>query len=83
MILPKNFSSYLTTGTIPDPDLLIRTSGEFRISNFLLWQLSHAELYFTPICGQISQKEEFQKAIIDYQKKENVGLVKQVNKCKA
>ena len=64
------FSSYLTTRTIPDPDLLIRTSGEFRISNFLLWQLSYAELYFTPILWPDFTKEEFQKAIIDYQKRE-------------
>ena len=69
-ITEELFSSYLTTRTIPDPDLLIRTSGEFRISNFLLWQLSYAELYFTPILWPDFTKEEFQKAIIDYQKRE-------------
>jgi undecaprenyl diphosphate synthase len=69
-ITEELFSNYLTTRTIPDPDLLIRTSGECRISNFLLWQLSYAELYFTSILWPDFSKEEFQKAIIDYQKRE-------------
>ncbi len=66
----KIFSSYLTTKSIPDPDLLIRTSGEFRISNFLLWQISYAELYFTSILWPDFCKNEFLKAIQDYQQRE-------------
>lgn len=64
------FSNYLTTKGIPDPDLLIRTSGEYRISNFLMWQLSYSELYFTHLCWPDFKKEEFFEAIIDYQKRE-------------
>lgn len=60
----------LTTAAIPDPDLLIRTSGEVRISNFLLWQIAYSELYFTPTHWPDFRKEEFYKAIIDYQKRE-------------
>lgn len=64
------FSNYLTTKGIPDPDLLIRTSGEYRISNFLMWQLSYSELYFTDICWPDFKKEQLYEAIIDYQKRE-------------
>jgi len=64
------FSSYLTTYNIPDPELLIRTSGENRISNFLLWQIAYAELYFTETLWPDFKKEDFFKAIIDYQKRE-------------
>ena len=64
------FSSYLTTVGIPDPELMIRTSGEFRISNFLMWQLAYTELYFTPTLWPDFDKEELYKAIIDYQKRE-------------
>lgn len=63
-------SSKLTTSTIPDPELLIRTSGEYRISNFLLWQIAYAELYFTPILWPDFRKEDLYKAIIDYQSRE-------------
>lgn len=63
-------SQRLYTKNLPDPDLLIRTSGEKRISNFLLWQLSYAELYFTDKCWPEFTAEEFQKAIADYQKRE-------------
>ncbi len=63
-------SSYMTTAAIPDPDLLIRTSGEYRISNFLLWQIAYTELYFTPTFWPDFDKEELYKAIIDYQNRE-------------
>jgi len=64
------FSSCLTTAHIPDPDLLIRTSGEIRLSNFLLWQLAYTELYFTDVQWPDFRKENFFDAIIDYQKRE-------------
>jgi undecaprenyl diphosphate synthase len=63
-------STLMTTKNIPDPDLLIRTSGEYRISNFLLWQLAYSELYFTDCLWPEFTLEEFYKAIIDYQKRE-------------
>lgn len=63
-------SSMLTTRDIPDPDLLIRTSGELRISNFLLWQLAYSELYFTDCLWPEFTVEEFHRAIIDYQHRE-------------
>ena len=66
----KIFSDHLATAGIPDPDLLIRTSGELRISNFLMWQLSYSELYFTPVSWPEFKKEQFFEAIIDYQKRE-------------
>jgi undecaprenyl diphosphate synthase len=64
------FEKYLATSGIPDPELMIRTSGEIRISNFLLWQLAYTELYFTEILWPDFGKEEYYKAIIDYQKRE-------------
>lgn len=60
-------SSYMLTKDIPDPDLLIRTSGELRISNFLLWQIAYSELYFTDKHWPAFRKDEFYKAIISYQ----------------
>lgn len=63
-------SSLMTTASMPDPDLLIRTSGEYRISNFLLWQLAYSELYFTDCLWPEFTEEEFYKAILDYQKRE-------------
>jgi len=66
----KMFDSYLTTKGIPDPDLLIRTSGEMRISNFLLWQLAYSELYFTNTLWPDFDKEQFYEAICDYQSRE-------------
>jgi undecaprenyl diphosphate synthase len=60
----------LTTQNIPDPDLLIRTGGEHRISNYLLWQLAYAELYFTPVYWPEFRKEHLYAAIADYQKRE-------------
>lgn len=64
------FINYLTTGNIPDPDLLIRTSGEHRLSNFLLWQLAYSELYFTKTLWPDFRKENLYDAIIDYQQRE-------------
>ena len=63
-------SSALTTRAIPDPDLLIRTGGECRISNFLLWQAAYAELYFTPQYWPDFDEESLYKAICDYQSRE-------------
>lgn len=63
-------SSYLSTAAFPDPELLIRTSGERRISNFLLWQIAYAELHFTDILWPDFRKEDFFKAIVDYQNRE-------------
>lgn len=64
------FSEFLTTVNIPDPDLLIRTSGESRLSNYLLWQLAYSELYFTSVLWPDFRKANFYDAIIDYQKRE-------------
>jgi undecaprenyl diphosphate synthase len=66
----KLFSSYLTTAGIPDPELLIRTSGEMRISNFLLWQIAYAEIYITDVLWPDFRKENLYEAIISYQKRE-------------
>jgi undecaprenyl diphosphate synthase len=63
-------SSLMTTANMPDPDLLIRTSGELRISNFLLWQLAYSELYFTECLWPDFTPEELYKAILDYQNRE-------------
>lgn len=64
------FASYLDTCDIPDPDLLIRTSGEKRISNYLLWQIAYSELYFCPVPWPDFSKEELEKAIADYNKRD-------------
>jgi len=74
-INPDNISEvslnqYLCTKDFPDPELLIRTSGEKRISNFLLWQIAYTELYFTETLWPDFNKDELYKAIIDYQKRE-------------
>jgi undecaprenyl diphosphate synthase len=69
-ITEEDFEKYLTTKGIPDPELMIRTSGELRISNFLLWQLAYTELYFTEILWPDFGKEDFYNAIIDFQKRE-------------
>jgi undecaprenyl diphosphate synthase len=63
-------SKYLQSSFLPDPELLIRTSGEFRISNFLLWQMAYTELYFTDTLWPDFRKDDLFKAIIDYQKRE-------------
>lgn len=71
------FASYLETSGLPDPDLMIRTSGESRISNFLLWQMAYTELYFTPILWPDFRRSEFLKALIDFQQRDRrFGLVK-------
>lgn len=64
------FSSFLNTNNLPDPELLIRTSGENRISNFLLWQIAYAELYFTDTLWPDFGKEDLYKALIDFQGRE-------------
>ncbi len=69
-ITEQTFTSALSTADIPDPELLIRSSGETRISNFLLWQIAYAELYFTPVFWPDFRKDDFYKAIIDFQQRE-------------
>ncbi len=64
------FSKYLYTADLPDPDLLIRTSGEYRISNFLLWQISYAELYVTKKLWPDFSKKDLKRAITEYQRRE-------------
>jgi undecaprenyl diphosphate synthase len=63
-------SEHLVTKNIPDPDLLIRTGGEYRISNFLMWQVSYSELYFTDVYWPEFREENLYEAIRDYQKRE-------------
>jgi len=63
-------SSYLSTKNIPDPDLLVRTGGEYRISNYLLWQLAYAELYFTDVYWPEFRAENLYEAILDFQTRE-------------
>ena len=69
-ITEEVFSSYLTTANMPNPELMIRTSGEHRISNFLLWQLSYAELYFTETLWPDFRKKHLFEAILNYQNRE-------------
>ncbi len=69
-ITEERFPEYLFTADAPDPDLLIRTSGEFRISNFLLWQIAYTELYITPALWPDFSKERYLEALLDYQKRE-------------
>jgi undecaprenyl diphosphate synthase len=69
-ISEETINQHLCTATIPEPELMIRTSGEHRISNFLLWQLAYAELYFTDKFWPDFKKEDFYEAIIDYQNRE-------------
>jgi undecaprenyl diphosphate synthase len=78
----KKFSRYLATGNIPDPDLLIRTGGEFRISNFLLWQCAYSEIYIEQKYWPEFRRSDYYKAIREYQKRERrFGLVsEQLNK---
>jgi undecaprenyl diphosphate synthase len=64
------FQQYLSTHPLPDPDLLIRTSGESRISNFLLWQLAYTELYFTSTLWPDFRRREFLLALLEYQRRE-------------
>jgi undecaprenyl diphosphate synthase len=70
------FASYLTTSSVPDPELLIRTSGECRVSNFLLWQIAYTELHFTEVLWPDFKREDLYKAVLDYQSRERrFGLV--------
>jgi undecaprenyl diphosphate synthase len=62
--------SHLNTANIPDPELLIRTSGEIRISNFMLWQLAYTELYFTDVLWPDFRKKDLHEAILAFQKRE-------------
>ncbi len=64
------FERYLNTKDIPDPDLLVRTSGEYRISNFLIWQMAYSELYFTEVLWPDFRRNDLYEAIVDYQKRE-------------
>jgi undecaprenyl diphosphate synthase len=69
-------SDHLTTKEIPDPELLIRTSGEHRISNFLLWQVAYTEFHFTDVLWPDFRKDDFYKAVLDYQSRERrFGMV--------
>jgi undecaprenyl diphosphate synthase len=63
-------SGFLYTAGMPDPDLLIRTSGEYRVSNFLLWQIAYTEIYTTPVLWPDFRKADYLRAIEDYQKRE-------------
>jgi undecaprenyl diphosphate synthase len=72
------FARHLYTDGLPDPDLLIRTSGEQRISNFLLWQLAYAELYFTPTYWPAFRKEEYLRILMDFQERDRrFGLLRE------
>lgn len=63
------FSNYLMSATLPDPDLLIRTSGEIRLSNFMLWQLAYAEFWFTDVLWPDFDEKHFMQAIVEYQRR--------------
>ncbi len=69
-ITEERFSKYLYTSGIPYPDLLIRTSGECRISNFLLWQIAYTEIFITPTLWPDFRRERYLEALLDYQKRE-------------
>ena len=69
-ITEQIISDSLYTGGMPDPDLLIRTSAEYRLSNFLLWQMAYTEFYFTPTLWPEFRKDEYLEAIVEYQKRE-------------
>jgi undecaprenyl diphosphate synthase len=69
-ITEKHIEKYLCTKDIPDPELMIRTSGEHRISNFLLWQLAYAEFYFTEKLWPDFRKDDLYEAILNYQNRE-------------
>jgi undecaprenyl diphosphate synthase len=66
----SKFTGYLQTNGLPDPDLLIRTSGERRVSNFLLWQMAYTEIYVTDVLWPDFGKEDFYRAILDFQQRE-------------
>ena len=66
----ETFSKYLATAFMPDPELMIRTGGELRLSNYLLWQCAYSELYFCDTYWPDFKEEDFQKAIVDYQQRQ-------------
>jgi undecaprenyl diphosphate synthase len=68
-ITPELIDTYLDSAFMPNPELMIRTSGESRLSNFMLWQLSYAEFYFTPVLWPDFREEHFVEAIVEYQKR--------------
>ncbi len=71
LILVEKYLNHISsTHNIPDPELLIRTSGELRISNYLLWQIAYSELYFTNVLWPDFREEELYKAIVEYQERE-------------
>lgn len=75
-ITEKSFNNYLTTASIPDPDLMIRSGGDMRVSNFLLWQIAYSEIYVTQILWPDIKKNDLLLAIKDFQKRERrFGLV--------
>ncbi len=80
-ITDETIAAHLATVGMPDPELLIRTSGEQRISNFLLWQIAYAELWFTPVLWPDFRKQHLYQAVLDYQNRERrFGLIsEQVN----
>ena len=69
-ITPEVVASHLATATVPDPDLLIRTGGEMRVSNFLLWQLAYTEIYYTPTLWPDFHEREFLRALVEFQERE-------------
>ena len=72
----EKIEEFLTTRGIPDPELLIRTSGEHRISNFLLWQIAYTEFHFTEVLWPDFREEDLFKAVLDYQSRERrFGMV--------
>lgn len=75
-ISDETIASHLTTAGIPDPELMIRTSGEHRVSNFLLWQLAYTEFHFTEVLWPDFKREDLYKAVLDYQSRERrFGMV--------
>jgi undecaprenyl diphosphate synthase len=69
-LTPELFSQYLHTSELPDPDLIIRTSGEYRVSNFLLYQLAYSEIYITDTLWPDFREAELRKALLDFQGRE-------------
>ncbi len=66
----RRFTDTLASREVPDPDLLIRTAGEQRLSNFLLWQIAYAEIWITPVFWPDFRRKHFLEALVDYQKRE-------------
>jgi undecaprenyl diphosphate synthase len=66
----ERFAGFLDTDGIPDPDLLIRTSGELRVSNFLLWQIAYTEIWITPVLWPDFRAKDLFRAVVDYQKRD-------------